>query len=119
MNPKLIMSFFGIFIVGTLLACLMSGRWLLNGEVNIINALASFQHVGISVGGGVQMASATSNFFAAVGTAFTWDYPYLDNEWATLIKIPLWLISAGVAWGLIQVFVTIISGAISLVKSFV
>ena len=46
MRP-LLMGAVGIFIVGTLFACIASGRWLLNGEINIINALASL-YEGIS-----------------------------------------------------------------------
>ena len=58
MSPKLLMGAAGIFIIGTVLACISSGRWLLNGEINIFNALASFNVMSVEAGGGWGVAKS-------------------------------------------------------------
>ena len=118
MPPKLLMTAGGIFIVGTLLACLASGRWLLDGETNIINALASFNTMSVQAGGIWNAPKTLSTYWNAIITALTWNYPYLESGWALFIKIPLWIISLGVVWGFIQVAMTIIQGLVGMIRSF-
>ncbi len=112
MRPQQIMAAFGIFIVGTLLCCLASGRWLLNGEQDIINTLASFNTVQDWVG-----VRGPVDWFNALVSAFTWRYPFLSSPWATFIKIPLWIISLGVIWGIIEIMIQLVQGAISGIRS--
>jgi len=120
MNPKLLMTAAGIFIIGTLLACLASGRWLLGGETNIINALASFNYVGVSSGeGSWTMPQGIALYWDAIVTMLSWNYPFLANPWCLILKIPLWLISIGVVVGLIQLFIYLIQSAISLARSLI
>jgi len=117
MSPRIMMGAAGIFLFGTILACLCSGRWLLNGEVDIINALASFNSMSVQ-GGGVWTAPKTLGiYWDAVITCLTWDYPYLESSWAIFVKLPLWLVSLGVVWGLIQVFAMIIQGIVGVARS--
>lgn len=116
MRPQLLMGAVGIFIVGTVLACIASGRWLLNGEMNIINALASFNNLEIDVIGVWSIPKSISTFWSAVATSLSWNYPFLAYDWAVFIKIPLWLVSIGVIWGFIQVAITVIQGMVSAVK---
>ena len=118
MRPQLLMTAVGIFIVGTLLACIASGRWLLNGETNIINALASFNTMSVQAGGVWNAPKTLATYWDAIITALSWGYPFLDSGWAIFVKIPLWLISMGVVWGLIQVAMTIIQGLVGMVRSF-
>lgn len=118
LRPQLLMAAVGIFIVGTLLACLASGRWLLSGEINIINALASFNTMTVQAGGIWNAPKTLTIYWDAVVTALSWNYPYLESSWCIFIKIPLWLVSIGVVCGLIQLFVTIIQGLVSMVRSF-
>ena len=117
MRPQLLMGAFGIFMIGTILACISSGRWLLDGEVNIINALASFNTMQVDVGGFWSIPKGLSTFWSAVITALSWDYPFLDSAWAIFIKIPLWLVSIGVIWGFIQVAITVVQGMVGLFRS--
>ena len=119
MRPQLLMAAIGIFIFGTIFACIASGRWLLNGETNIINALASFNTISISAGGGWNVPKALMDFFDAIITAFTWSYPYLSDPWAVFVKIPLWLISIGVIWGFIEVASTVVQGVIGSIRSLI
>lgn len=118
MRPQLLMGAFAIFILGTVLACLCSGRWLLSGETDIINALASFNTMSVQAGGVWNAPKTLGTYWDAVVTALTWNYPFLSSAWAIFIKIPLWIISIGVVYGFIQLFVTIIQGLVSIVRSF-
>lgn len=117
MRPQLLMGTMGIFIIGTLLACISSGRWLLNGEINIINSLASFNMMSVSVGGIWSVPKVLATFFSAIITALSWDYPFLSSDWALFVKIPLWLVSIGVVWGLIEVAINVIQGIVSGMRS--
>lgn len=117
MRPQLLMGAVAIFILGTLLAALCSGRWLVNGEIDIINALASFNTMSVQAGGVWNAPKTLGTYWDAIVTALTWSYPYLDSAWAVFIKIPLWVISLGVIWGIIQVFVTIIQGLVGIVRT--
>jgi hypothetical protein len=112
------MTVFGVFIIGTMLACIASGRWLINGETDIINALASFNTMSVQAGGVWNAPKTLSTYWDAAITALSWNYPYLSSGWAIFIKIPLWSISVGVVWGFIQVAMTIIQGLVGMVRSF-
>jgi len=112
------MSAVAIFIFGTLLACIASGRWLLNGEVNIINALASFNAMTVQAGGVWSAPKGFAAFWDAIVTALAWNYPFLDSAWCVFVKIPLWIISIGVVWGFIQTALLIIQSLVSMVRNF-
>ena len=79
MRPHMMMSVFGIFVIGTLLCCLASGRWLLNGELDIINALASFNTMEVQAGGVWNAPKTLSTYYDAAVTAFMWNYPFLES----------------------------------------
>ena len=119
MRPQLLMSAVLIFIFGTMFSCIASGRWLLDGEMNIVNALASFNTVNFSVGGGWSAVQGVADFFNAIATAFTWNYPFLSDPWCLFIKIPLWVISIGVIWALVEVFISIIQSLASAIRSLI
>jgi len=118
MNPKLLMAAVLIFILGTLLSCLASGRWLMDGETDIISALASFNTMSVQAGGVWNAPKTLGTYWNAIVTALGWGYPYLESSWAIFIKIPLWIVSIGVIWGIIQLFVSIIQGLVGIVRSF-
>lgn len=118
MRPQLLMGAVGIFIFGTLLACVCSGRWLLNGEMNIINALASFNTASIQTAGGWAIPKSPLSFWNAIVTALSWNYPFLDYGWAVFVKIPLWLVSVGVIWAFIEIALNVVQGLIGAVRSF-
>lgn len=119
MRPQQLMGAAGIFILGTMLACIASGRWLLGGETNIINALASFNTVSVDAGGFWSVPKNTSAFISACVTALSWNYPFLSSAWAFVVKIPLWLISIGVVYGLITLAFSAISGFIGAIRRIV
>jgi len=119
LRPQLLMGSVGIFIIGTILGCICSGRWLLNGEINIINALASFHAVTLNVTGGATIPTGIIAFWDAIVTALFWDYPFLNSPWCIFIKIPLWLVSIGVIWALIEVFLTVFQGVVSSIRSII
>jgi len=117
MRPQLLMAAIGIFIFGTIMACITSGRWLLNGEIDIINALASFNTMAVEAGGLWSVPKTLGTFWSAIITALSWNYPYLDSGWCVFLKIPLWLISIGVVLGLIQMVITVIQGLVGAIRT--
>jgi len=116
-RPQLLMGSIAIFIFGTVLACGASGRWLLSGEVDIVNALASFNTMSVQAGGVWNAPKTLGTYWDAIITSLSWGYPFLDSGWAVFVKIPLWVVSIGVVWGVIQVFVSIIQGLVGIVRT--
>jgi hypothetical protein len=117
MSVKMIMSAFAIFILGTILSCLCSGIWIGSNEVDVINALASFNTMSVQSGGVWNAPKTLGTYWDAIVTVLSWGYPFLDYTWAIFIKIPLWIVSVGMVWGFIQLFVSIISSLVSMVRS--
>jgi hypothetical protein len=107
----------GIFILGTMIACIASGRWLLNGEMNIFNTLASFNTMSVQTGGGWAIAKTPVDYFNGIVTALTWNYPFLSSGWAIFVKVPLWLVSIGVIWGLVEVAISAVQGIVGTIRS--
>lgn len=108
-----------IFTWGTVLSCIMSGRWLLNGEMNIFRALSSFNTVNIQAMGGWAIPKGLVEFFSAILTALSWNYPYLSSDWAIFIKMFLWVVSIGVIWALVEAATSAIQGIIGSVRSMI
>lgn len=117
MSVKMIMSVFAIFILGSMLSCLCSGVWFGSDQVDIVNALASFNTMSVQSGGVWNAPKTLGTYWDAAITMLVWDYPFLDYTWAIIIKIPLWIVSVGTVWGFIQLFVSIIQGLVSMVRS--
>jgi hypothetical protein len=116
---KWLVGSIGIFMIGTMLSCLMSGRWLLNGEINIFNALASFNVMSVAAAGGWGVAKTIGSYFNGIITALSWNYPFLDSAWCIFLKIPLWLVSIGTVWGFIELGITVIQSLASSVSSVI
>jgi hypothetical protein len=116
MRPQLLMAAFGIFVLGTLICCLVSGRWLANGELDIINALASFQVVDISNWTGVR---GFGDYWNAMVTAFSWDYPIISAPFFIFLKMFLWIVTVGVIWGILEAMLMLAQGAISAIRSLI
>lgn len=120
MSAKLLMAVAAIFILGQLLSCLASGVWPGNDERNIWTTLASFNVMSVQSGGVWTAPKTPATYYNAVVTMLKWGYPFLDTDiypWVLVIKIPLWVISIGVVWGIIQLFVGVIQGLVSMVRS--
>ena len=117
MRPQYLMGAFGIFVIGTLLSCIASRRWLLAGEMDIFRALASMNAVSFQAGGTWDIPKGISMYWSAIVTAFSWNYPYLSSEWALFVKIPLWIVSVGVIWGLIEFSVSVIQGLVGFART--
>lgn len=120
-RPNWLLMAVGIFIVGTLLMCITSGRWLTNGETNIINALGN---MGYKQFGDFVAPTNLITWFNAAITAISWNYPgtWLDetaNGWIIFVKIPLWLCSLAVIWLLIDIGRVLIQGALSMLKGLI
>jgi hypothetical protein len=117
MRPQLLMFAYGVFIIGTLLSLICSGRWLLNGEINIINALSSFD---MNVVSGWPIPTGIANFFSAIFNMISWNYPYLDNPWGFVLKLVLLFpVSIGVVIGLLELAATVVSGIFSAIRSLI
>lgn len=113
----MLMGAFGIFVIGTMLACISSGRWLLNGETNIFNSLASFNVMSVESGGGWGVAKTVSDYWQGIVTMFTWNYPFLASPWAIIIKIPLWMVSIGTIWGFIELALSAVQGLLGSLRN--
>jgi hypothetical protein len=113
------MFVFGVFIIGTILSCLCSGRWLFDGETNIIQAISSFNVVQFSAGGGWGVPKGVLDFIDAIATMLTWGYPFLQSPWAIFVKIPLWCVSISVMWGLIELGTTVVNGIVGVARSVI
>ena len=118
MRPQWIVFIWGSFLIGTLLSCLGSGRWLMSGETDIINALASFNTMSVQAGGVWNAPKTLGTYWDALVTALSWNYPFLNSPWAFPLKFICLCITGGVVWGLIQVFATIIQGLVGFVRAF-
>lgn len=116
---KYLMGIVGIFIFGTIFACICSGRWLLNGEINIINSLASFSMSNVQTAGGWALPKSPLVFWDAIVTALAWNYPFLNYSWCIFLKIPLWMLSAGFLWGVIEMAITVVQGLLGAIRSFI
>jgi hypothetical protein len=119
LSAKQIEGVFGIFLIGTLVACIASGRWLMNGEMNIINAINSFHVVNFAAGGGFSVPSGVLSYWNAFVTVMSWNYPYLASPWCLFIKIPLWIVSAGMVIVLIQMAIQVVQGIVGLARSII
>ena len=119
MSPRYLMASFAIFIIGTILSCVCSGIWFGSTETDVVNALSSFNTMSVQAGGGWNAPKTLGTYWDAMVTVLFWNYPYLSSSWAIFVKIPLWIITVGTVWGIIQIFVTIISGLVSLVRSLI
>jgi hypothetical protein len=116
MSPKFLMACAAIFILGTILSCLCSGVWIGNDEIDIINALASFNTMSVQSGGVWNAPKTLGTYWDATVTMFSWGYPFLDYSWAIFVKLPLWIVSIGAVWGLIQLFVLIIQSLVTMFR---
>ncbi len=108
-----------IFFGGTILCLIASGSWLLNGEMNIINALASFNTIQLQTGGLWAVPKGLITFFSALVTALGWHYPFLSSPWALFVKFPLWLVSIGVVVAFVEGSKFVIDGIIGSVRSII
>jgi len=117
MSVKMMMAIFAIFILGQVLSCLCMGIWPGDKQIDIWNTLASFNTMSVQSGGVWNAPKTLGTYWDAAITMLVWDYPFLDYTWAIIIKIPLWIVSVGTVWGFIQLFVSIIQGLVSMVRS--
>lgn len=108
-----------VFFGGTLLSLIISGAWILNGEMNVFEAISSLSTVKIDSGGGWAAAKGVTAFFDGLITVFTWDYPYLQSPWAFPLRVVGWVISAGVVWGVIQASAGIAQGIVGSIRSLI
>ena len=116
MNPNRLQQAVFIFFGGTVLCCICSGRWLLGGEMNIINALASFNTIQVQTAGLWAIPKGLITFFSALITALGWNYPFLSSPWALFIKFPLWLISIGAVFGILEAAKSAVQGTVSIIR---
>jgi len=110
------MSLVAIFLIGTTLSVVASTGWF-GGEIDVVKALASFNTMSVQAGGVWNAPKTLGTYWNAIVTLFSWNYPYLASPWVFPIKFVLWIISIGVVWGIIQVFVSIIQGLVGIVRS--
>jgi hypothetical protein len=114
---KDLITVFGIFIFGTILSCLCSGRWLFDGEMSIIESISSFNVVQFAAGGGWGIPKSVLDFIDAIVTMLLWAYPFLESPWAIFLKVALWCISIATVYGLIELGNSVVSGLVGAFRS--
>jgi hypothetical protein len=118
MRPQLLMFCFGVFIIGTLLSLAYSGDWLRSEEIDVINQLTSFNVTQISIMGGWSIPQQVTDFFNALVTVLAWQYPFLDNTAGLIFKmIFLYPVTLGCIIAITQLFISVVQGIASVVKS--
>lgn len=118
MRPHMIMFLYGVFITGTVLSVIFSGRWIEEGEVSVINQLAGFSVVNVEAMGGWALPKNALMFFSALVTIFAWNYPFLDNFAGQLFKwFFLYPVSLGIIITLIQLAITVLQGIAGTIRS--
>lgn len=114
MSTKLMMFIAFVFISGNLLCCFIEGTTLGEETTSIINILCGYSTTDIQVIGGMSWVSAASGFFTVgIPKLILWDYSFLQGGWELFKYLMLFPISLGVVWGIVQLFVTVISGIAS------
>jgi hypothetical protein len=118
MRPQLIMFCFAVSIVGTMYSLIDSGVWFGAKQTNFVNQLAGFGVVNVQVLQNLMIPKAVAEWFNAIVTMISWDYPYLSNPWGTIFKIViLYPCSIGVAVSIWQIFAPVVQGLAGIVKS--
>ncbi len=102
-----------IFIIGTLLSILYGGGWYSAQDIAVLQQSTNFTTIQIGGAGPQPLFFLGPNFFTAVATILTWNYPYLDNTFGFILKMFLWSLSFGVVWGFAQVFIPVLQGVFS------
>ena len=119
MRPQLIMAAFAIYITGTLMSLIASGIWFGTGEVGIINQLAGYSVINMQSLGGLTIAKPALDWFNAISTIVTWNYPYLNNPAGFIVKLFMYVVSIGVIIAIWQMFILVMQGAASLLKTII
>lgn len=119
MRPKLIMFCYFAFMVGTLLCLTIEGSWLGDEEVGLVNQLTGYTTLEVQGAGVWSIPKQIGGFFThGIPKLITWNYSYFDNSYAALFKWTiLYAISAGVVWGVIQVFIPVLQGLITGIRT--
>lgn len=111
MSVKMMMFIAFTFITGNLLCCFIEGTYLGEETTSIINILCGYSTTELQATGGMSWVSAASGFFTTgIPKMILWDYSFLGGGWEIVKYILLFPVSIGVVWGIIQLFVTVISG---------
>lgn len=114
---RILSGAFILFVIGTMLSCICSGRWLLNGEINIFNALASFNVMSVESGGGWGVAKTAGDYWNGIVTAFSWNYPYLQSPWIFPVRLILQAISIMAIWGFVELALSAVQGLLGTLRS--
>ena len=118
MRPQLIMFCYGVFIVGTILSLISSGAWFGAQEQSVINTLAGFSVVNVEAMGGWAILKSIGDWFNAIVTAVSWNYPYLNNPCGWVFKaVLLYPVTIGVVVTLVQLATAVVQGIAGTIRS--
>lgn len=119
MKAQIIMFCYFAFMVGTILNLAIEGSWIGGQEVSMINQLTGYTNVEIQSAGVWAIPKQVAGFFShGIPKLIAWDYSYLDSGFPALFKwTVLYAISAGVVFGVVQLFVPVIQGLVTSIRS--
>ena len=119
MLDRLIMFCYFCFMSGTLLNLAIEGNWIGGMEVNIINQLTGYTSIEVQTAGLWAIPKQLAGFFThGLPKLITWDYSYLESGYPAIFKWTiLYAISAGVVIGIIQLFIPVIQGLVTGIRS--
>lgn len=106
-TAKLIMFMFFGFIGCTLISRILEGAWFSATDVAIMNDLAVFRDIQIL--GLFSIPALNLSFFTeGLPHMLMWDYPFFGGTYE-LGRYILYTLSIGVVWGILVVFVGVLS----------
>lgn len=119
MKPKLLMFCFFAFMAGTLLNLTIEGTALGAEEMSLVNQLTGYTNIEIQSAGVWALPKQVAGFFThGLPKIIAWDYSYLEDGYPAIFKwTVLYAISAGVVWGIILVFISVLQGVVTSVRS--
>ena len=109
MRPQLIMFLGAILAAGTLISMTFGGGWFGSTDVSTINAVAGFKSATIVGSWSVPVPNID---FVTSGLAalLKWDFAFFDGSASLIRWFLIFIVSAGVTWGLFSVMIYTISG---------
>ncbi len=106
-TTKLIMFMVFAFIGATFISRILEGAYFASTDIEILNQLTVFRDVEIL--GLFSIPTLNLSFFTqGLPHLLMWDYPFFTGTWA-FFRYFLYVLSVGVVWGILIVFVGVLS----------
>jgi hypothetical protein len=119
MNPKILMFVAFVFFIGSLCCLFIEGDFIGTDQISLANSLTGYDVVEISGGGVWSFAKIGTALLSAIPKMIMWDYNFFTGGYFVFRLLFIMVLSTGVVWGIIQIFVTVAQGIIGLIRGLV